>query len=126
MRILVIDDEPRVAELIHDTLESAGHRCLVARDADEADSMLAGGEVDGITVDLRMPGRDGLVWLEHLAGTRPDLARRCVLLTGSYLQPKECRRLQDCGATLLFKPFSLDRLLEVFEGLARDPVGEPS
>jgi len=126
MRILVIDDEPRVAALIQDTLEAAGHRCIVARDADEADSLLVDGDVDGITVDLRMPGRDGLIWLEHLAGTRPELARRCVLLTGSYLQPQECRRLQDCGATLLFKPFTLDRLLELFEGLARERVGEPS
>lgn len=118
MRILVVDDEPRVAELIQDTLESVGHRCVVARDADEADAILGAEDVDGVTVDLRMPGRDGLVWLENLAARRPALARRCVLLTGSYLQSEECRRLQECGAILLFKPFSLDRLLSAFGDLA--------
>lgn len=111
MTVLVIDDDPNVTEMIRDALESNGYRCLVASSAEEADARLAGNEIDGVTLDLRMPGRSGLEWLETLENVRPGLARKTLLVTGAQLAPDQLRQLRHCGATLLFKPFCIERLL---------------
>ena len=111
MTVLVIDDDPNVTEMIRDALQSNGYRCLVASSAEEADAQLAANEVDGVTLDLRMPGRSGLEWLETLESVRPGLARKTLLVTGSQLGPDQIRQLRRCGATLLFKPFCIERLL---------------
>jgi DNA-binding response OmpR family regulator len=111
MTVLVIDDDPNVTEMIRDALQSNGYRCLVASSAEEADARLAANEVDGVTLDLHMPGRSGLEWLEALENVRPGLARKTLLVTGSQLGPDQIRQLRRCGATLLFKPFCIERLL---------------
>jgi two-component system NtrC family sensor kinase len=110
--ILVVDDEPLVAELIRDLVEADGHNCLVAGDADEADRILAGNRVDGITLDMVMPGRNGLDWLEALAAETPELARRTLFITGSRLGPVERLRLEQCGAVLFTKPFDHQCVIE--------------
>ena len=116
MTILIVDDDPDVADLIQEVLVTYGYRCLRAGNADEADRLLATEHVDGLTLDMRMPGRTGLEWLESLAASQPDLARRALLITGSYLSPEECSRLKDCGAELLFKPFNCERMVETLQG----------
>ena len=95
MTVLVIDDDPNVTEMIRDALQSNGYRCLVASSAEEADARLAANEVDGVTLDLHMPGRSGLEWLEALENVRPGLARKTLLVTGSQLGPDQIRQLYD-------------------------------
>ena len=108
-----MEDEPHVAEVISDALASAGHESVRANDANEAQRVLATERVDGITLDLRMPGTDGLEWLSTLWSTRPDLARRTLVVTGTALSPADCHRLARCGASLIAKPFRIDDLLDV-------------
>ena len=111
MTILVIDDEPDIREMICEMLELAGYRCLEASNSKVADELLETNEVDGVTLDLHMPGRSGIEWLETLESIRPGLARRTLLVTGSQLGPEQIRQLKRCGASLLFKPFDTERLL---------------
>ena len=123
MTILIVDDDSDVADLIQEVLLAHGYRCLRAGNADEADRLLAAEHVDGLTLDMRMPGRSGLEWLDSLAISQPDLARRTLLITGSYLRNEECCRLKGYGAELLFKPFDNDRMVETLQGqLARLPA----
>ena len=110
MKILVIEDELQVAELIRRMLEELGNRCLIARDAATADRMLGHETVDAVTLDLGMPGRSGLDWLEHIATARPDLARRTLVITGRELDALHVERLARCGAGVLAKPFTLGAL----------------
>ncbi len=125
MTVLVIDDDPNITEMIRDALESNGYRCLVASSTEQADALLASNEVDGVTLDLRMPGRNGLDWLETLEHVRPGLARRSLLVTGSQLGPDQIRQLRRCGATLVFKPFCIERLLvELAARLGKIPASE--
>ncbi len=107
-----MEDEPAVADLIEETLELAGHRCVRARDSEEADRMLSAQRVDGITLDVRMPGRDGLDWLGSLFAKRPELARRTLVVTGTFLSPEDCSHLARCGASMLAKPFRVEELVE--------------
>jgi hypothetical protein len=68
--------EPLLAELIAFAFESAGHDCLVLRNIDHATRILHSTHVDSIVLGLRMPGWNGLDWLESMATTWPDLPSR--------------------------------------------------
>ena len=112
MTILVVDDEPFLAELVQEILEAKGHRCVLARGAAEADAVLAVEPVDGMVVDLHMPGRNGLEWLEEVALARPDLVQSTLVITGSDLSPETYARTRRCGADLLPKPFRIEDLVD--------------
>ena len=112
MRILVVEDEGHVAELLQSALERLGNSCILARSADHADRVLEQHSVDAITLDLRMPGRDGLEWLESVSATRPELARQTLVITGQDVGPQTAARLARCGAGMLGKPFTLESLGE--------------
>ena len=112
VKILVIEDEAHVAELIRTILEEMGYVCLLARSADEADRILDGQVVDAVTLDLGMPGRGGLEWLGSVAGRDPALARRTLVITGMQLGADTVRRVTLYGAGVLAKPFTVDGLQE--------------
>lgn len=110
MNILVIEDEAHVAELIRTILEDMGNVCLLARSADEADRVLDRHAVDAVTLDLGMPGRDGLEWLGSVAGRDPSLARRTLVITGMQLESEVILLVTRYGAGVLAKPFTVDGL----------------
>ena len=112
MKILVVEDELSVAELLRRALENMGNACCMAANAEDADRVLNEQVIDGVTLDLGMPGRDGLDWLEGMAQARPELAQKTLVITGQELAPESVARLARCGAGMLAKPFTLDDLSE--------------
>lgn len=108
MKVLVVEDEPPVAEMLEKILVGMGNDCVTARTTEAAERLLDEATVDAVTLDLGMPGRGGLPWLESIAQRRPDLARRTLVITGQYLDSKCVERLARCGAGVLAKPFTLD------------------
>jgi len=112
MRILVVEDELSVAELLQRSLERMGNTCHVAPSAQEAARLLDEQVPDAVTLDLGMPDGDGLDWLESVAASRPELARKTLVITGRTLDPDAVARLTRCGAGMLAKPFTLDQLAE--------------
>jgi DNA-binding response OmpR family regulator len=110
MKILVVEDEGYVADLLRRALEDLGNSCCLARDTLAADELLREAAVDAVTLDLCMPGRDGLVWLESMAERRPELARRTLVITGLPLAAESVERVARCGAGVLAKPFTLEGL----------------
>ena len=103
-RILVVDDEPDVAELIAEILESVGH------DVEIADGGLAGLEALGrrdydlIISDLRMPDLDGRGLWERAEVVKPGLSRRFLFLTGDTLSPMAHEFLVEGAHPHLEKP----------------------
>ena len=112
MNILIVEDETYVAEMLRRALEELGNECLLAHDATSAQKMLEEHEIEALTLDLGMPGPDGLDWLETVATRRPDLAAKTLVITGQTLAPEAVKRLARCGAGVLAKPFTLDHLEE--------------
>jgi PAS domain S-box-containing protein len=80
-RLLVVDDELLVREIITQQLEAAGHTVVSAGDSQEALALLDGGEpIDLIVSDLSMPGMDGIALVREANRRRPKLP--AILLTG--------------------------------------------
>ena len=113
MKVMIVEDEGYIGELIQQIIENMGNSCVLAQTADEADRILNEHAIDAVTLDLGMPGRrSGLDWLEALVQSRPDLAQRTLIVTGQSLGPDKIERLARCGAGILAKPFSMDSLQE--------------
>ncbi|MGB6229152.1 MAG: chemotaxis-specific protein-glutamate methyltransferase CheB [Litorimonas sp.] len=71
-RVLVVDDSPTMRALIRRSLEDSGIDVIgEAEDAVEADTMIKAYNPDAITLDVEMPGMNGLDYLEKLMNTRP-------------------------------------------------------
>jgi DNA-binding response OmpR family regulator len=127
MRILVVEDEVYVADLICTILEEMGISCLLARDAAEADRVLGRSTVDGMTLDLGLPGTHGLDWLDALADTNPTLARNTLVITGMPMEHRAAERVARHGAGVLAKPFTVDALQEAFVAhVLKDAVIDPA
>jgi two-component system KDP operon response regulator KdpE len=126
LTILVIEDEIQVAEMIERVLERLGNRCVRACNTEVAEQLLARTCVDAVTLDLGMPGRGGLPWLEQVAAARPQIARRTLVITGQQLDAESVERVARCGAGVLAKPFTLANLSDALRGqVGRDAVAAP-
>ena len=117
MRILLVDDEPSLRELLRATFESADVAVDEAASVPEAEACIRADKPDVIVLDLRLPGESGAELCARLK-TDPDTrATPIVLLTGA--EPEEARRAQQAGAeALVHKPFSPLELLALVERLA--------
>jgi two-component system OmpR family response regulator len=124
MDVLIVEDEREVAELIRESLGRLGYASRIATDAIEADQALRDSNADAVTLDLGMPGRSGVDWLEQIAAERPDLARRTVVITGMALESELVRRVARCGAGILAKPFSQIALEDAVRTQIARPIHE--
>ena len=59
-KILIVDDEPRIRELIRENLQYSGYTCEEAGDGSAALSLLSGGGCDLVILDPMMPFMDGM------------------------------------------------------------------
>jgi two-component system NtrC family sensor kinase len=105
-RILVVDDESEVAELIRDMLESAGHEVAVAESGAVALELLDTARFDAVVSDLRMPDMDGAELWREVGRLHPALAHRMMFITGDTLSPGARDFLGATGCPRLDKPFS--------------------
>jgi PAS domain S-box-containing protein len=103
-RILVVDDEPEVGQMLIDILERDGYRVDRAHSGREALNRLRASKVDLILSDLRMPDLDGPALYRELAAQRPDLLSRIVFMTGDTLGGDMTGFLSETGVRLLEKP----------------------
>lgn len=116
-RVLVVDDEPGVAELVQDLLEAGGHAVTTAASGAEALRCLEQGGYDLIVSDLRMPDVDGAALWRAVRVQHPALARRMLFVTGDTLSPAAARFVEDSGCPSLDKPFSRRDLMQRVDGL---------
>ncbi len=73
-RVLVVDDEAQVRDLLTERLALEGYECRTSASADEALSRLGQQRFDVVISDLRMPGMSGLTFLQHVRQKHPRLA----------------------------------------------------
>lgn len=107
-KVLIVDDEPRVRELMLRQLEHAGHELYDAEDAQAALDVMTATPCDVIFCDIQMPGRDGLWLTAELRKLYPMSA--VVLATGVSAVPPKVS-MQAGVLAYLVKPFTRQALL---------------
>lgn len=73
-RILLIEDEPQVREMLQDELSVRGHKVIEAANGIEGLKMLVANEPDLVLCDRAMPGMSGYEVLERIRGTYPQFS----------------------------------------------------
>jgi two-component system, NtrC family, sensor kinase len=112
-KILVVDDEAIIAQLISDVLTGDGYDVDTASDGLIALECIDRCGYDLILSDLRMPGLDGLGLYRELEQSRPELARRFVFITGTSEHTDYAGLLGGLVAPILTKPFDMSALQRV-------------
>lgn len=108
-RVLVVDDEPEVLELLVEALAGDGHDVTAVGDGLAALDRLAAGSFDVIVTDLVMPGLSGLDVAESAKRTRPGTG---VILVTAWGDTARRARVGPCPIDfMLTKPIELDQLL---------------
>jgi CheY-like chemotaxis protein len=112
-KILVVDDEAIIAQLISDVLTGDGYDVDTASDGLVALECIRRCGYDLILSDLRMPGLDGLGLYRELEQSRPELVRRFVFITGTSEHTDYAGLLGGLVAPILTKPFDMSALQRV-------------
>jgi DNA-binding NtrC family response regulator len=109
MKILVVDDEVRMAKVVGGALREAGHFVKTTESANEALETLQGEDFDLLITDLRMPNIDGLVLLKRAKEIIPEIS--VVIMTAYASVDTAIEALRNGAEDYLIKPFSIDELL---------------
>jgi DNA-binding response OmpR family regulator len=102
-RILVVDDEPKIVQLVRDYLERAGFAVSTARDGNEALMRARSERPDLIVLDLGLPGLDGLEVTRRL---RRDSGVPIIMLTARHEETDKVVGLELGADDYVTKPFS--------------------
>jgi len=109
-RILVVEDEATVAQLITDVLSEEGHHVEAVLDSQEGLTRLSRGEYDLVLCDLRMPRLDGPAFFEALVRSGSPMQDRIIFVTGDTLAPRTTEFLESNQLPYLSKPFLVEEL----------------
>jgi two-component system copper resistance phosphate regulon response regulator CusR len=109
MRILVIEDEPRILGFLQVGLEAEGFTVDGAADGVEGYALARGENYELVILDLRLPRLDGLRVLEELRRCRPELP--VLVLSARSDLPTKLQSFRLGANDYLSKPFSFDELV---------------
>jgi YesN/AraC family two-component response regulator len=115
VRVLIVDDEAGIRELICSVLEMKGYETLEARNGLEALELARQIPCDLVITDQVMPGMNGLELIARLSAER--YPARYLLISGFGLLDED-----NGGLPFLPKPFTVTELVEVLEKLAKLPT----
>lgn len=117
MRILVVEDEPKVAKALQEGLESEHYDATVAQTGEEGFYLVNEQSFDLVVLDLGLPGRDGLEVLETLR--KRGLQTPVLILTARDTLDDRVAGLDRGADDYLVKPFALSELLARIRALLR-------
>jgi two-component system, OmpR family, copper resistance phosphate regulon response regulator CusR len=121
MRLLVIEDESKLAQYLHKGLSESGHVVDLAHDGIEGRRLATGGEYDLVLLDLMLPGIDGFGVLRAIRAEKPKLP--VLMLTARDKVEDRVRGLEQGADDYLVKPFAFSELLARVGALLRRGTG---
>jgi len=126
MRVLVIEDDAKIASFITKGLEQAGFAVDHAADGEDGLFMATNESYDAAVIDIMLPGRDGLSIIAAMRQAK--LATPVIILSAKRSVEDRIQGLQTGGDDYLVKPFTFAELLARVQALIRrsSRVTEPS
>jgi two-component system, NtrC family, response regulator HydG len=107
-RVLVVDDEREMAEMVADGLADRGYEAIPVASSEEAVARLREATFDALVTDLRMPRIDGLALLAEARRVSPDLP--VIVMTAYGAVDSAVESIRQGASHHLTKPFKLDEL----------------
>ncbi len=119
MRVLVVEDEARIADFIQRGLTESGYAVDVASDGEEALDWATAADFDIIVLDVMLPVRDGREVCRELR--RKDIKTPVLMLTARDAIEDRVSGLDSGADDYLVKPFAFSELLARLRALTRRP-----
>ena len=124
MRILIVEDQPKMASFIKKGLNAHGYLVDVAETGCGAESMVIANEYDLVVLDVNLPDQNGMDTARHL---RRDGSKMPILMLTALSTTKDKIHGLDSGADdYLTKPFDFEELLARMRALLRRNNGNES
>ena len=121
MRVLIVEDEAKIASFIARAFEEEAYESVIAKDGESALALASGESFDLVALDVMLPGIDGFAVLKELRERK--LRMPVIMLTARDAVADRVRGL-DLGADdYLAKPFSVEELLARSRALIRRSAG---
>jgi len=117
MKILVVEDEQKIASFIGNGLTEAGFEVEVRHDGDDGYQAAVGHRFDAIVLDIMLPGRDGLSILKQLRNRRNAVP--VILVTARGELDERVEGLQLGADDYLTKPFYVEELIARLHAVTR-------
>lgn len=120
MRVMIVEDEITLADLLGEFVRDLGHEAVVDHDAESAATRLQHEAIDAILLDVNLPGMSGLDFLRLPAVRESGVP---VVVISGVATEEQARESLSLGALdFLAKPIALERLAAVFDFMAPGPA----
>lgn len=117
-KVLVVEDEDSIRELISLNLHMAGYQVVEANSAERALALLAAGETcDAAVLDVMLPGMNGFSLCEAIRRDDSDIG--IIILSAKSMEQDKIKGLSIGADDYMTKPFSVSELLARIEALCR-------
>lgn len=121
-KILVVDDEPYITEIMNEFARKLGYETDVSHSADVTLDKIRQNEYWAVFCDLKMPGMNGLEVFDKIRELKANLTRRFVLLTGAIPDSGTESVLTEKNILLLRKPFNFQEFSSLLRTLEQHPA----
>ena len=109
MRVLIVEDEPRVARALADALGAAGYAVDCAHDGERADFLGSTEQYDAVVLDIGLPGKDGLAVLRRWREQGLDMPVLVLTARGSWHE--KVQGIDSGAHDYDGKPFQIEEVL---------------
>jgi signal transduction histidine kinase/ActR/RegA family two-component response regulator len=114
-KVLIVDDELPVRELVERYLTHQGYAVEIAQDGSEAMKRIHQDDYDVILLDVIMPQKGGIDTYREIVERRPELGPRVIFATGDVATETTRAFFEETGAGYIAKPFDLAELSRVIQ-----------
>jgi DNA-binding response OmpR family regulator len=125
-RILIVDDEPGIVDILQEVLSGSGYRIETANNGAKALNRIATQDYDLIISDLCMPEMSGEKLHAALRENYPHMLNRIIFVTGDTVSAGSRSFLEQSGARWLSKPFNITEIERLVRGCLHANPGTPN
>jgi two-component system phosphate regulon response regulator PhoB len=124
-KILIVDDDPAICEMLRLALERNGYTATEAGDATQARRILASDQPDIVLLDWMLPGQSGYEFVRSLRRTSVHNHIPVIMLTARDLEQDKIAALEAGADDYISKPFSVKELLARIKAVLRRTTATP-
>ena len=111
-KILILDDDPTLTEVLRDFLEHEGYQVAVVHSGVEGVKMIMNDSFDLILCDMVMPSMRGDMFYKAVERTKPHLCKRFIFMTGHQSDKDVNDFIRSIKGLVLWKPFEMYELTQ--------------